>query len=46
MKIPNKQELQQTAIYDFSDINSKDFININQECNVKLSNFLVIAIFH
>ena len=28
MKIPNKKELQQTAINHSSDINTKDFINI------------------
>ena len=42
MKIPNKSELQQTAINNSSDINTKDFINIYKKCADKPYSFLVI----
>ena len=35
MKIPNKRELQQFALNHSSDINTKDFINIYNECTDK-----------
>ena len=41
MKIPNKKELQQTAINHSSDINTKDFINIYKKCTDKPYSFLV-----
>ena len=42
MKIPNKRELQQTAINHSSDINTKDSINIYEKCTDKPYSFLVI----
>ena len=42
MKIPNKRELQQIAINQSSDINTKDFINIYKKCTDKPYSFLVI----
>ena len=32
MKIPNKRELQQTALNNSSNINSRDFIKIQKKC--------------
>ena len=42
MKIPNKRELQQTAINHSSDINTGDFIEIYGKCTDKPYSFLVI----
>ena len=42
MKIPNKQELQQIAFNDSSDIELKDFINLYNICTAKPYSFLVI----
>ena len=42
MKIPNKQELQQTAFNHSSDIDFKDFINFYKKCTAKAYSFLVI----
>ena len=42
MKIPNKRELQQTAINHSSDINTKDFIEIYRKFSDKPYSFLVI----
>ena len=42
MKISNKRDLQQIAINPSSDINTKDFININKKCTDKPYSFLVI----
>ena len=42
MKIPNKRELQEIAINHLSDINTKDFIEINGKCRDKPYSFLVI----
>ena len=41
MKIPNKRELQQTAISHSSDIDFKDFIKIYNKCTDKPYSFLV-----
>ena len=41
MKIPNKRELQHTAISHSSDIDSKDFIKIYKKCTDKPYSFLV-----
>ena len=41
MKIPNRRELQQSAINHLSDINTKDFINIYKNCTDKPYSFLV-----
>ena len=41
MKIPNKRELQQIAINDSSDIDTKDSINIYKKCTDKPYSFLV-----
>ena len=41
MKIPNKTELQQTALNHSSDIDFKDFIKIYKKCTEKLYSFLV-----
>ena len=40
-KIPNKRELQQTAINHLSDINTKDFANIYRKCTDEPFSFLV-----
>ena len=40
-KIPNKRELQQTAINRSSDINTKDFANIYRKCTDEPYSFLV-----
>ena len=42
MKMPDKRELQQTAINHSSDINTKGFIEIYRKCTVKPFSFLVI----
>ena len=36
MKIPNKDELQQTAFNHLSDIYFKDFINLYKKCTANL----------
>ena len=41
MRIPNKRELQQIAISQSSDIDFKDFININKKCTDEPYSFLV-----
>ena len=41
MKIPNKRKLQQIAINHSSDINTKDFINIYKNVQIKPYSFLV-----
>ena len=41
MKIPNKRELQQTALNHSSDIDFKDFIKIHKKCTDKPYSFLV-----
>ena len=41
MKIPNKRELQQMALNNSSDINTKEFINIYKKCTDKPYSFLV-----
>ena len=40
-KIPNKRELQQTALNHSSDISTKDFIKIHKKCTAELDSFLV-----
>ena len=40
-KIPNKRELQQTALNHSSDTDFKDFMNIYKKCTAKLYYFLV-----
>ena len=42
MKIPNKQELQNIASHNSSDIDFKDFMNLYEKCNAKPYSFLVI----
>ena len=42
MKIPNKQELQQTGFNNSWDINFKDFMNLYKKCTAKPHSFLVI----
>ena len=41
MKIPNKRELQQTAINHWSDIDLKDFTKIYKKCAAEPYYFLV-----
>ena len=41
MKILNKRELQQIVLNHWSDISSKDFINIYKKCTVEPYSFLV-----
>ena len=41
-KIPNKRELQETAINHSSDISTKDFANIYRKCTAEPYSFLVI----
>ena len=41
MKIPNKRELQQTALNHSSDIDFKDFIKIYKKCTTEPYYFLV-----
>ena len=43
MKIPNKQEFQQTALNHSSDIDFKDFMNLYKKCIAKAYYFLVIG---
>ena len=40
LKIPNKRELRQIALYHSSDISSKDFIKIHKKCTAKPCSFL------
>ena len=40
MKIPNKRELQQTALNYSSDINFKDFMKIYKKCIAEPDSFL------
>ena len=35
-KIPNKRELQQTALNHSSDISTKDFIKIHKKCTAEI----------
>ena len=42
MKIPIKQELQQTASHHSSDTDFKDFMNLCKQCTAKGYSFLVI----
>ena len=42
MKIPNKQELQQTEFNYSSNIDVKEFVNIYKKCTTKPYSFLVI----
>ena len=39
--IPNKRELQQTALNHSSDISTKDFIKIHKKSTAELDSFLV-----
>ena len=41
MKIPNKQELQQIAFNNSSDIAFKEFMKLYKKCTVKPYTFLV-----
>ena len=41
IKIPNKRELQQTALNHSSDIDFKDFIKIYKKCTAEPYSFLV-----
>ena len=41
MKIPNKRDLQQTALNHLSDIDFKDFVNVYKKCTDKSYSFLV-----
>ena len=41
MKIPNKRELQQTALNHSSDISSKDIIKIHKKCTAEPYSFLI-----
>ena len=42
MEILNKQQLQQIAFNYYSDIDFKDFMNLNKKCPAKPYSFLVI----
>ena len=42
MKINNRKELQNIAIYHSADIDYKDFIKIYRECRKESYNFLTI----
>ena len=42
MKINNRKELQNIAIYHSADIDYKDFMNIYRECTKEPFNFLTI----
>ena len=42
MKIPNKRELQQIAFNNSSDIEFKDFMNLDKKWTAKPYSFLVI----
>ena len=44
MKINNRKELQNIAIYHSADIDYKDFIKIYRECTTEPYNFLTIDI--
>ena len=41
MKVPNKRELQQTALNHLSDIEFKDFVKIYKKCIAEPYSFLV-----
>ena len=41
MKVPNKRELQQTALSHSSNIDFKDFSKIYEKCTVEPYSFLV-----
>ena len=41
MKIPNKRELQQTALNHSSDIDFKDFMKLYKKCTTEPYSFLV-----
>ena len=43
MKLPNKQELQQTSFDHSSDIGFKDFLNLYKKCTAKLFSFSVVG---
>ena len=43
MKISNKRELQQIALNNSSDIDSKDFMKIYRKCTAEPYSFLVIG---
>ena len=43
MKLPNKQELQQTSFDHSSDIGFKDFFNLYKKCTAKLFSFSVVG---
>ena len=45
MKTPNKQDLQQTTLNHFSNIDFKDFMNVYKKCIAKPYSFLVIYVF-
>ena len=42
MKIPNKQDLQQTAFNHSSNIDFKEFMNLYKKCTAKPYSFLVV----
>ena len=42
MKIPNKREHQQIAVYHSSDIDFQDFMNLYKKCTAEPYSFLVI----
>ena len=44
MKIPNKQELHQIAFNHSSDIDFKDFMNLDKKCTAKSYSYLVIDV--
>ena len=47
MKIPNKREIQQIALYHSSDIDFKDFIKIYKKCIAEPYYFwLMIQLYH
>ena len=41
MKLPNKRELQQIALNNSLDMNTKDFIKIYKKCTAESYSFLV-----
>ena len=42
MKIPNKQELKQTASHNLSDIDFQDLMNLYKKCTSKPYSYLAI----
>ena len=42
LKIPNKQQLKQTASHNSSNIDFEDFMNLCKKCTAKPCSFLVI----